>query len=60
MTYDEALERFNEEMSNACCASDRKQATKQLAKIIGDAAKAERLRRDWMDQYRATNQEMRA
>lgn len=52
MTYDEALERFNEDMSNSICDGDRKQATQWLAERIGDADKAEQFRRDWMTQYR--------
>jgi len=60
MTYDQALERYNEDMSNSCCDGDRKFATQLLAKRIDDADKAERLRRDWMAQYRASMRELRA
>ena len=60
MTHDQALERFNEDMSNALCDGDRKLATQWLAERIGDTDKAERLRRDWMAQYRASLRELRA
>ena len=58
MTYDQALERFNEDMSNSCCDGDRELATQLLAKRIDDAGKAERLRRDWMTQYRASMRDL--
>ena len=59
MTYDQALERFNDDMSNSCCDGDRKLATQWLAERIDDADKAERLRRDWMSQYRASMRDLR-
>jgi hypothetical protein len=58
MTYDQALEQFNDDMSNSCCDGDRKFATQLLAKRIDDADKAERLRRDWMSQYRASMRDL--
>lgn len=58
MDYDKAIELFNQDMSNSCCDGDRKQATQWLADRIGDADKAERLRRDWMAQYRASMREI--
>ena len=58
MDYDQALERFNEDMSNAICDGDRKQAMQWLAERIGDAEKAERMRRDWMAQFRASMKEL--
>lgn len=51
MTYDEALDRFNDEMSNAVTDKDRTDATTDLAIRIGDAHKAESLRDAWMQQY---------
>ena len=60
MTYDEAIERFNIDMSNSIDSGDRKFATKLLAQRIGDKEKAERLRRDWMEQQRQSQREMRA
>jgi hypothetical protein len=59
MDYDKAIDRFNEDMSNSVYDSDRKLATQWLAERIGDADKAERLRRDWMAQYWATARESR-
>lgn len=58
MTQQEAIERFNEDMSNCIYDEDRKMATQWLAERIGDAGKAERLRRDWMAQYRASMREL--
>jgi hypothetical protein len=58
MDYDTALERFNEDMSNSICDGDRKFSTKLLADRIGDAKKAECLRRDWMEQYRQAQREL--
>lgn len=58
MDYDKALERFNEDMSNSIYDEDRKMATKWLADRIGDPEKAERWRRDWMAQYRASMREL--
>jgi len=60
MNYDQALERFNEDMSNALCDGDRKLATQWLAERIGDVDKAERMRRDWTAQYRASMRELNA
>lgn len=60
MTHQEAIDRFNEDMSNSIYDSDRKMATQWLSERIGDADKAERLRRDWMEQYRASMRELRA
>jgi hypothetical protein len=51
-TDDEAIERFNEDMSNSICDGDRKNATAWLAKRIDNPERAERLRRDWMAQHR--------
>ena len=51
-TYDQAVERFNEDMSNSICDDDRKMATTWLAERINNTDRAERLRRDWMIQYR--------
>jgi hypothetical protein len=57
-TYDQAVERFNEDMSNSICDSDRKNSTKWLAERINDAERAERLRRDWMMQFRQSMREL--
>lgn len=59
MDYDEAVARFADDMSNSCCDTDRKQATTWLAERIGDADKAERLRRDWMAKYWADMRALR-
>jgi hypothetical protein len=56
---DEAIERFNEDMSNSIDYSDRKFSTELLAKRLGDAARAERLCRDWMAQQRQAAREVR-
>jgi hypothetical protein len=57
-TYDQAVERFNEDMSNSICDGDRKMATQWLAERINDTDRAERLRRDWMIQYRQSMREL--
>jgi len=57
-TYDQAVERFNEDMSNSICDGDRKMATQWLAERINDAERAERLRRDWMVQFRQSMREL--
>jgi hypothetical protein len=57
-TYDQAVERFNEDMSNSICDGDRKNSTKWLAERINDAERAERLRRDWMVQFRQSMREL--
>ena len=57
---DEAIEQFNERMSNACGQADRDRATKLLAQSLGSAAAAQRLRQDWMAQQKAAAQECRA
>jgi hypothetical protein len=58
-TEGEALERFNEDMSNSIDYGDRKFSTELLAKRLGDAARAERLSRDWMTQQRQAAREAR-
>lgn len=58
-TYDEAIDRFNEDMSNSCDDGDRKFSTSLLAQRIGDGTKAETLRRDWMAQQRQAAREAR-
>lgn len=60
MTHNEAIERFHADMSNSIYDEDRKQATALLADRIGDADKAERLRRDWMAQYWADLRALRS
>lgn len=60
MTYDEAIERFHADMSNSLYDADRQQATAWLADRIGDADKAERLRRDWMAQHWADMRALRS
>jgi len=57
--FDEAIDRFHADMSNACCDGDRKLATALLAKRIGSADKAETLRRDWMAQSHQALREAR-
>jgi hypothetical protein len=57
-TYDQAVERFNEDMSNSICDGDRKNSTQWLAERISDTECAERLRRDWMIQFRQTLREL--
>ena len=57
-TYDQAVERFNEDMSNSICDGDRKNSTKWLAERINDTERAERLRRDWMIQFRQSMREL--
>lgn len=58
-TYDEAIERFNEDMSNAIDYGDRKFATSLLATRIADTERADRLSRDWVAQQRQTAREVR-
>lgn len=58
-TDDEAIERFNDDMSNSIDYGDRKFSTKLLADRIGDAERAERLCRDWMAQQRQAAREVR-
>ena len=59
-TYDQAVERFNEDMSNSICDGDRKMATKWLAERINNTDRAEVLCRDWMIQYRQSMRELQA
>jgi hypothetical protein len=59
-TYDQAVERFNEDMSNSICDGDRKMATTWLAERINNTDRAEVLRRDWMIQYRQSMRQLRA
>ena len=59
-TEDEAIDRFNEDMSNSICDGDRKFSTSLLANRLGDAERAERLRRDWMAQQRHAAREARS
>lgn len=49
-TRDEAIEQFNERMSNAITAADREEATRLLAGRLCSMADAQRLCRDWMAQ----------
>lgn len=58
MTRDQAIDRFNEDMSNSIDDGDRNYATMLLAKRIGDSDKAEDLRSAWMAQYRDTLRQM--
>ena len=58
-TEDEALERFNEDMSNSIDYGDRKFSTELLAKRLHDVERAERLSRDWMAQQRHAAREAR-
>ena len=55
---DEAIEQFNEEMSNACDNFDRLLAETKLSERIGSATEAHQLRRDWMAQQRQAAREM--
>ena len=57
-TYDQSVERFNEDMSNSICDGDRNWSTKWLAERINDMDRAERLRRDWMIQFRQSMREL--
>jgi hypothetical protein len=57
-TYDQAVERFNEDMSNSLCDGDRKMSTQWLAERINDAERAENLRRDWMLQFRQSMRQL--
>ena len=57
-TYDQAVEKFNEDMSNSICDGDRKMSTQWLAKRINDTNRAEVLRRDWMIQFRQSMREL--
>ena len=58
-TRDEAIEQFNEDMSNACTDADRKQATWALAERLCSMAEAQRLCRDWMAQQDQAAREVR-
>jgi len=62
-TYDQAVERFNEDMSkpNSSCSRKRGPSwpiSRELAERINDAQRAERLRRDWMVQFRQFMREL--
>jgi hypothetical protein len=59
-TEDEAIERFNEDMSNSIDYGDRKFSTELLAKRLGDSERAERMCHDWMAQQRQVAREVRA
>lgn len=56
---DAAIEQFNEDMSNACTAADREEATRLLAGRLCSMADAQRLARDWMAQQREAAREVR-
>lgn len=58
-TRDEAIDQFNERMSNSCTAADREHATRLLAQRLCSMADARRLCRDWMAQQRAAAKEAR-
>lgn len=49
-TRDEAIEQFNENMSNACTDADRAEATRLLAGRLCSMADAQRLCQDWYAQ----------
>ena len=59
MTYDQALEQFNLDMSHSINNADRAFATYLLAKRIGDAARAERIAEAWMIQHHRTLRDLR-
>jgi hypothetical protein len=56
-TRDEAIEQFNDRMSNACTQADRDEATRLLAGRLCSMADAQRLCRDWMTQQRQAARE---
>ena len=58
-TRDEAIEQFNERMSNACTAADREHATLLLAQRLCSMTDAQRLCRDWMAQQEQAAREAR-
>ncbi len=58
-TRDEAIEQFNERMSNACTQADRDHATRLLAQRLCSMADAQRLCRDWMAQQDQAAREAR-
>lgn len=55
---DEAIEQFNEDMSNACTLTDCVHATERLAVKVGKIAAA-RLYNDWMAQQNQAAREAR-
>lgn len=57
-TRDEAIDQFNERMSNACTAADRAEATRLLAGRLCSMADAQRLCRDWMAQQQQAAREV--
>jgi carboxypeptidase C (cathepsin A) len=58
-TREEAIEQFNERMSNACTQADRDEATRLLAGRLCSMADAQRLCRDWMAQQDQAAREAR-
>ena len=60
LTADEAIECFNEDMSNAVTTAQRDQATRILGRRLGDHERAQDCRDAWMGQHNATEREIRA
>ena len=58
-TRDEAIEQFNERMSNACTKADRDEAVRLLAGRLCSMADAMRLHEAWMAQQHQAAREMR-
>ena len=58
-TRDEAIEQFNERMSNACTDADRAEATRLLAGRLCSMADALRLGQDWHAQQGQGTREAR-
>lgn len=58
-TRDEAIEQFNERMSNACTDADRAEATRLLAGRLCSMADALRLCQDWYSQQEQAAREVR-
>lgn len=58
LIIDEAIEQFNEDMSNACTTDDREHAVNFLATKVGHIA-ATRLFNDWMAQQEQAAREAR-
>jgi hypothetical protein len=59
LTRDQAIDQFNEDMSNACTKADRDEATSALAGRINSMADAQRLCGDWLAQQQQAAREAR-
>jgi hypothetical protein len=56
---DDAIDQFNDEMSNACTNSDRSAALLRLAHMLGNGPEAGRLFTAWMLQHDQSLREVR-